>query len=124
MDSAIDEPRERAAAIERILAERRRERVATSIELEPAYVVQAIGRRPAGLRARLEWERAVDRVERLRQRLGVSDAERALGVAPGGAHQRRSRRGARRELDLLRAHVGERSAGRERGHVAEIGLER
>jgi conjugative relaxase-like TrwC/TraI family protein len=64
--------RERGAAIERILAERRRLSVESAIVAEPRYLTEALGRRPEGLRRRLEWEGAVDTVERHRQLLGGS----------------------------------------------------
>jgi conjugative relaxase-like TrwC/TraI family protein len=107
--------RQRAAAIERILAERRRERVVAAIEAEPAYLVEAIGRRPGGLRARLEWKRAVDQVERVRQRLGITDSKLALGAEPRGAEARMRWREATRELDRLRARIAERGAAPELG---------
>lgn len=123
-ETIIGHARERSAAIERILAERRRERVATAIEFEPTYLVEAIGRRPDGLRSRLEWERAVDRVERLRQRLGVRDSGRALGRIPSNPSRSSRWQEAERELELLRVRLRDRTAVRERRRVAGIGIER
>jgi conjugative relaxase-like TrwC/TraI family protein len=110
---------ERAAAIERILAERRRLRVEAAIALEPGYLDDALGPRPEGLRARLEWERAVDRLERHRQRLGVRDPERSLGPAPGEALARSRWRQAQREIERAR----DRIPGREREQAVTASLE-
>ena len=81
-------------AIERELLSRRRAAVEIAIATEPGYVAEAIGRKPEGLRPRLEWERAVERLEAHRQRLGVKDRDRALGPAPRDFESRRA--GARR----------------------------
>jgi hypothetical protein len=113
---------ERAAAIERELAERRRASVEIAIVSEPAYVTDALGRKPKGLRERLEWERAVGRLEALRQRVRVKDHSRALGSAPQELDGRRRWNEVRRELDELRRQLRERSAVRERGHG--VGIER
>jgi conjugative relaxase-like TrwC/TraI family protein len=110
---------ERAAAIERILAERRRLRVGAAIALEPGYLTDALGPRPEGLRARLEWERAVDRLECHRQRLGVRDPERALGPEPREALARSRWRQAQREIE--RAH--DQIPRREREQALTTSLE-
>jgi hypothetical protein len=115
---------ERASAIERILGERRRLRVEATIALEPAYLTDALGARPEGLRARLEWERAVDHLEWHRQRLGVRDPERALGAEPHGRREQACWRAARRELDATRARVAERELTQVRERVAGLGIER
>jgi conjugative relaxase-like TrwC/TraI family protein len=115
--------RERGAAIERILAERRRLSVESAIVAEPRYLTEALGRRPEGLRRRLEWERAVDTVERYRQRLGVRDPDRALGDEPRAPLDRARWVAAQRELEAVRAPVIERAGTREpvRGVAVEIG---
>jgi conjugative relaxase-like TrwC/TraI family protein len=105
--------RERGAAIERILAERRRLSVEAAIVAEPRYLTEALGRRPDGLRPRLEWELAVDTVERHRQLLGVRDPDRALGEKPRTRDERASWRAAQRELEAVRARVVEREVTRE-----------
>ena len=110
---------ERAAAIERILAERRRLRVEAAIALEPGYLTDALGPRPEGLRARLEWERAVDRLERHRQRLGVRDPERALGPEPGEAPAQSRWRQAQREIE----RACDRIPRREREQALTTSLE-
>jgi hypothetical protein len=115
---------QRAAAIERVLAERRRLSVEAVVVAEPRYLTEALGQRPDGLRARLEWERAVDRLERHRQRLGVRDPERALGEEPRGRNERPQWRAAWRELEALRARLAERDVGRERVRTAGQGIER
>ncbi|MGH3042653.1 MAG: hypothetical protein ACRDNG_13125, partial [Gaiellaceae bacterium] len=115
---------ERAAAIERILAERRRFRVESAIRLEPAYLTDALEPAPEGLRQRLEWERAVDRVERHRQRLGVRDPDRALGEEPRKARERAERRAAQRELEAVRARLIERERGHGLARAAGQGIER
>jgi hypothetical protein len=121
---ASREQRERAAAAERILEERRRLRTEAAIRLEPAYLTDALGPRPEGLRRGLEWERAVDRVERYRQRFDVRDRDRALGAEPRAGAERAQWRAARRELEALRARLAERAAGREWGASSGIGIER
>ncbi|MGH2994348.1 MAG: hypothetical protein ACRDL1_12550, partial [Solirubrobacterales bacterium] len=122
---AVPEPAERecAAAIERILAERRRLSVQAAITAEPRYLTEALGDRPEGLRRRLEWERGVDTLERHRQLLGVRDPVRALGEEPRARDARARWRAAQRELDALRTRVAERELGREstRALGAEIG---
>jgi conjugative relaxase-like TrwC/TraI family protein len=115
---------ERAAAIERILAERRRFRVETVIHLEPAYLTDALGPAPEGLRRRLEWERAVDALERHRQRLGVRDPNRALGEEPRKARERAEWRAAQRELEAARAHLFERERGHGLARGDRQGIER
>jgi hypothetical protein len=116
--------RERGAAIERILAERRRLSIESAIIAEPRYLTEALGRRPEGLRPRLEWERAVDTVEHHRQRLGVRDRDRALGAEPGTRDERARWRAAHRELETLRARVREHDLGRDRAQAAGLGIER
>ena len=113
----------RAAAIERALAERRRATVEAALALQPRYIVDTLGPRPAGVHARLEWERAVDRVEVLRQRLGVRDRERALGKAPRQVRARVAWRQAAQEIEALRVRIAERGASRQRRRSAGIGLE-
>jgi conjugative relaxase-like TrwC/TraI family protein len=115
--------RERGAAIERVLAERRHLRTEATIHLGPAYLTDALGPRPEGLRRRLEWEHAVDQVERHRQRLGVRDPERALGREPHAAFERAEWRRAQRQLDALRARLAERQVSRERV-LRPVGIER
>jgi hypothetical protein len=116
--------REPVAAIERVLAERRRLRVDAAIRLEPAYLTEALGPRPDGLRRRLEWERAVDTLERHRQRLGVRDPDRALGDEPKASLERSRWRAARRELEGYRTRVVERDASNERTLTPVLGIER
>jgi prophage tail gpP-like protein len=116
--------RERGAAIERILAERRRLSVEAAIVAEPRYLTEALGRRPEGLRRRLEWEGAADTVERHRQLLGVRDRDRALGEEPSVASQRAEWQRARRELEAVQARVAKRDLTRDRERVAGIGIER
>ena len=118
---AAPEPadRERAAAIERVLRERRRLGVEATITLEPAYLTDALGPRPEGLRARLDWERAVDQVERHRQLLGVRDPERAIGAEPWRARELAKWRAAQQELEIARARLIDR--GRERGLARAVG---
>jgi conjugative relaxase-like TrwC/TraI family protein len=116
--------RERAAAIERILAERRRLQVEAAIRLEPAYLVDALGPRPEGLCDRLEWERAVDALEGHRQRLGVRDHGKALGVVPADAGTRAEWRDARRELEAMRVRIAGQELSRARGRAAEFAIER
>ena len=113
----------RAAAIERALAERRRATVEAALALQPRYIVDTLGPRPAGVHARLEWERAVDRVEVMRQRLGVRDRERALGKAPREVRARVAWRQAAQEIEALRVRIAERGASRQRRRSAGIGLE-
>jgi conjugative relaxase-like TrwC/TraI family protein len=115
--------RERAAGIERILAERRRLSVEAAITAGPRYLTEALGDRPEGLRRRLEWERGVDTLERHRQLLGVRDPDRALGEEPHARDARARWRAAQRELDALRTRVAERELGREstRALGVEIG---
>jgi hypothetical protein len=113
--------RERGAAIERILAERRQLSVEAAIVAEPRYLTEALGPRPEGLRGRLEWERAVDTVERHRQLLGVRDLDRAFGDEPRAPHERARWRAAHRELESVRARVVERDVTRER--VPAMGVE-
>ena len=113
---------ERLAAIERELAGRRRAHLEIAISTEPAYVTEALGRKPQELRPRLEWERAVERLEALRQRLGVKDRDRALGVAPQDLGGRRRWDEVQQELDSLRRQVLERSVVRERSRG--MGIER
>ena len=108
-------------AIERQLLSRRRAAVEIAIATKPDYVTEAIGRKPEGLRPRLEWERAVERLEALRQRLGVKDRDRALGPVPRDFESRRSWREAQRELERLRRSL-ERGAARERARG--LGIER
>jgi len=115
---------ERGAAIERVLAERRHLRGEAAIRLEPAYLTDALGPRPEGLRRRLEWERAVDHVERHRQRLGVRDAERSLGREPRAAGERAEWRKAQRQIDALCARLARRQVSRERVPGAGQGIER
>jgi hypothetical protein len=83
-------------------------------------VTEALGRKPEGLRERLEWERAVDGLESLRQRLGAKDRDRALGSAPTDLDGRRQWREAQRQLERLRQRL-ERSPTRER--TRGIGIE-
>jgi ATP-dependent exoDNAse (exonuclease V) alpha subunit len=116
--------RDRAAAIERILAERRRPAVEAAIALEPRYLTDALGPPPEGLRWRLEWERAVDSVERHRQRLGVRDRDRALGDEPRRARESAEWRTAQRELEVVRARLIERERGRGLIRAAGQGIER
>ncbi|MGH7718975.1 MAG: AAA family ATPase, partial [Gemmatimonadaceae bacterium] len=114
---------ERAAAIERILAERRRLSVEAAITAEPRYLTEALGPRPVSLRRRLDWERAVETLERHRQLLGVRHPDRALGEEPRPRDERARWQAAQRELDALRARVVEREVSREamRAHGVEIG---
>jgi AAA domain len=116
----------RAAAIERVLSERRRLRTEAAIRLEPRYVTDGLGARPEGLSARLEWERAVDRLERHRQRLGTDDRERALGEEPNTGRDRAAWRAGRRELEMLRGRLAERGIEREaeREQAIELAIER
>jgi conjugative relaxase-like TrwC/TraI family protein len=112
--------RERGAAIARILAERRRLSVEAAIVAVPRYLTEALGPRPEGLRGRLEWERAVDTVERHRQLLGVRDLDRAFGDEPLTPHERGRWRAAHRELGVLRARVVERDMNRERARAMGV----
>jgi hypothetical protein len=114
----------RVAATERILGDRRRLRVEAAIALEPAYLSDALGSRPEGIRARLEWERAIDHVERHRQRLGVRDPERALGAEPRGRAEQARWQAAWRELDTMRARVADRELTRPRERVTGLEIER
>jgi hypothetical protein len=116
--------RERGAAIERILAERRRLSVEAAIVAEPRYLTEALGRRPEGLRRRLEWERAVHSVERHRQLLGVRDPDRALGEEPRSRDERARWASVQRELETLRVRVVDRDLTQHRERVAGIGIER
>jgi conjugative relaxase-like TrwC/TraI family protein len=110
---------ERAPAIERILSGRRRLRTGAAIRLEPSYVTEALGPRPEPLSQRLEWERAVDRLERRRQRLGVTDRERALGTKPEAERDLAEWRAARREFERTRDRFAERRVERELGRELE-----
>ena len=123
---AVRDPaaRVRGAAIERILAERRRLSVEAAIVAEPRYLTEALGRRPEGLRPRLEWEGAVDAVERHRQLLGVRDPDRALGEEPPARDERARWQAAQRELEALRTRVVERGLSRDRERVVGIAIER
>jgi conjugative relaxase-like TrwC/TraI family protein len=116
----------RTAAIERILGERRRLRAEAAIRLEPRYVTDALGARPEPLSEGLEWERAVDRLERRRQRLGIDDRERALGEEPETGWERTEWRAAWRELERMRERFAERHLERqlEREPVLELAIER
>jgi conjugative relaxase-like TrwC/TraI family protein len=109
---------EKAAAIERILRERRRLSVEAAIAAEPRYLTNALGPRPEGLCARLEWERAADTLERHRQRLAIRDPKLALGDEPSGARELANWRAAHRELEAVRERLIER--GRERGLTRAI----
>jgi hypothetical protein len=97
-----------------------------AIRLEPRYITDALGARPEVLSERLEWERAVDRIERRRQRLGVTDRERALGEELEPASDRAEWRAARRELERLRVRFAEREIERdaERDQILELAIER
>jgi hypothetical protein len=112
----------RVASIGRELSERRRVTVEVAIATEPAYVTDALGRRPEALRDRLAWERVVERLETLRQRLGVKDRERGLGGSPRDLDRRRCWREAERELESLRRRFVERSA--TRACARGMGIER
>jgi hypothetical protein len=84
-------------------AERDAERSSTTLAkgaANRADLTECLGSRPEGLGRRLEWEGAVDALERHRQRLGVRDPERAL----------------RHELRTAREHAAWRAA--ERGFAA------
>jgi hypothetical protein len=115
---------ERAAAIERILADRRRFSVEAAIGLESQYLADALGPPPEGLRQRLEWERAVDTLERHRQRLGVRDPDRALGKEPRNTRERANWRAAQRELEVMRARLVEHERAFGRVRTAGQGIER
>jgi conjugative relaxase-like TrwC/TraI family protein len=124
---AAPEPadRERAAAIERILEERRWLSVEAAITAAPRYLTEALGRRPEGLRARLEWERAVDTLERHRQLMGVRDPDRPLGREPQDRGERARWWVAHRELEAVSAKLVESDErARERIRVAARGIER
>ena len=84
-------------------------------------MTEALGRKPEGLQPRLEWERAVERLEALRQRLGVKDRDRALGRAPPDFESRRGWREAQRELERRRRAL-ERGVARERARGMGIEL--
>jgi len=124
--AAAPEPadRERAAAIERILEERRWLSVKAAITAEPRYLTEVLGRRPEGPRARLEWERAVDTLERHRQLMGVRDPDQPLGREPQDRGERARWRVAHRELEAMSAKLVESERARERVRVAGLGIER
>jgi hypothetical protein len=115
---------QRGAAIERILAERRRLSVEAAITAEPHYLIEALGPRPEGLRSRLEWERAVDQLERHRQRLGVRDPARALGEEPRTRDERARWGAAQHELETLRHRVVERELGWESARALGVEISR
>ncbi|MGH2965562.1 MAG: MobF family relaxase [Solirubrobacterales bacterium] len=121
--------RGRAAAIERILSTRRRLRTEAAIRLEPRYIVDGLGPRPEPLSKRLEWERAVDRLERRRQHLGITDRERALGEEPD-AGVRAEWRAGQRELQRFRDRFRQREVEWRLEHeleheqVLELAIER
>ncbi len=109
--------RAEASVIEHLLAERERASLAAVRISPPDYITRELGERPADPGKRREWDGAVRRIERYRERHGVRDQEHALGREPEDrsgravreAEQRRLRESQRR-LEL----VHERSLSRER----------
>ncbi|MGH2985875.1 MAG: hypothetical protein ACRDLO_04205, partial [Solirubrobacterales bacterium] len=109
--------RERRAGIERVFRERRRLATEAAIRLEPRYITEAIGQRPEGIRERLQWDRAVERIEELRQELGIRDRQRAFGREPRERSARLEWRRADRELGRMQERLLSREARRELGRA-------
>ena len=116
--------RERQAAVGRVLRERRQLATEAAIRLEPRYITEAIGPRPEGIRERLRWDESVERIEELRQDLGVRDRQRVLGREPRDRSARLDWRRADRELRRMQEKLLSREMKRELGRVRGAGMGR
>lgn len=115
------ERRQRQAGIERLLRERRQLAVEAAIRLEPRYITEAIGSRPEGIRERLHWDHSVERIEELRQELGIRDRTRVLGREPRERSAKLDWRSADRELGRMQEKLLSREARRELGRAQGMG---
>ncbi len=121
------EVKARAAAIEQLLAERRRLVICADLVSPPRYITQAIGERPSDPPKLERWETGVDLIERHRQAHGITDRERALGAEPRSGFERAAWEHTANQLASLQRQLQishERGLSRDLGIGRELGIGR
>jgi conjugative relaxase-like TrwC/TraI family protein len=91
-------------------------RAAAAKHARESYLERALGPRPEAISRRRAWDRAARRIERYRERHGITHPSDALGPRPSAPLERIAWRRAQRLL------VGQRGIGEERRPGREIGL--
>jgi conjugative relaxase-like TrwC/TraI family protein len=99
--------RAEVAVVEHLLAERERAALIAARISPPSYVVAELGERPTrnGLK-RSEWDGAVRKIERYRQRHGIEDRDTAFGAEPKDEALRRQQRIARESIQRAQRQLG------------------
>ena len=95
-----DRPKDRAylQSVGRLQAPEPEEASASADEQRPAYLVAALGPRPARLEAARLWDHAAQRIDEHRERWGITHPDRALGGEPASAQEASDRRIVERTL--------------------------
>ena len=104
--------RAEAAALDRVLSQRKQAEIAALRLAPPEHIVRELGERPADPWKARTWDRAAQGIEGYRREQGIKDRDTALGARPGDRTQRarwdRERenlRHARQQLELEKARV-------------------
>ena len=99
--------RAEVAVIDHVLAERERASVLAARIAPHPYITAELGERPTenGLK-RSEWDRAVQKIERYRQRHGIEDRDTAFGAEPKDEALRRQQRIARESIQTAQRRLG------------------
>ena len=117
--------RAEVAVIEHLLGERERAALAAARISPPPYVVAELGERPTerGFK-RSEWEGAVRKIERYRQRHGIEDRDTAFGAEPKDETLRRQQRLARESIQRAQRQLGvEQQQAKVAQRSRSIGIE-
>ncbi len=83
----------------------------------PAYVIGALGERPAHPRCAAAWDSAVERIERYRTEHAISDTDDALGPRPSDLRAHVAWRDARRTINRTRRELVRPAASRGHGRT-------
>jgi conjugative relaxase-like TrwC/TraI family protein len=93
------EARAEQAAVEHLVEERMKARLAAMRLDPPPYVLAELGRRPEDPGERRAWDRGVVQIEGWRAEHGIRDRDNALGAPTGSEHEDRRLRDQRRILE-------------------------
>ena len=112
--------RAEAAALDRVLSQRKQAEIAALRLAPPEHIVKELGERPADPWKARTWDRAAQGIEGYRREHGIKDRDTALGRQPEDRtqrrrweHERENLRHARQRLELEKA----------RARVVERGME-
>jgi hypothetical protein len=110
------------AAIDAVLAERRRLAIAAARISPPDYVRSAIGERPQDPADRHRWERALQEIESYRQTHGVRDRHKTLGREPGSGFEQAAYERAHGTIAEVQRELGRPELAHELEYSLEISV--